>query len=212
MLISPLLRLFFRWLYHPLAFFYDWVAAAVSLGHWNDWGQAAVPFVKGTRVLELGHGPGHLQSPLRSRGFWAVGLDESRQMGISAARRLRRTGYVEVNLVRSLAQSLPFPPESFDTLISTFPSEYFFERNTLMEAYRVLVQGGRLVVLPVAWPANRLLGWLFRITGESPAHTMEFIKERVRKPLAEAGFQAEIETITLQSGVVLIGVAMKGPS
>ena len=57
-----LLLRFFHLLYHQLAWAYDAVSAAVSLGRWQDWGAAALPFVNGASVLELGHGPGHLLS------------------------------------------------------------------------------------------------------------------------------------------------------
>jgi ubiquinone/menaquinone biosynthesis C-methylase UbiE len=209
MLIPRLMRQFFRWLYHPLAFAYDFVAAAVSLGHWNEWGRIGVlPLLHGTRVLELGHGPGYLQKSLRQRDLRSVGLDESPQMGGLAARRLRRSGHAEVNLVRGLAQSLPFPASSFDTLVSTFPSDYIFDPRTLAEARRVLVTGGKLVVLPAAWPHNPLLGWLFRVTGESPTRVFEILESKIRKPFAEAGFEAEMQILEVESGGLLIVTAL----
>ncbi|MGE5252199.1 MAG: class I SAM-dependent methyltransferase, partial [Bacteroidota bacterium] len=131
MLITRFMRWFFHGLYHPLAFSYDWVAAAVSLGHWNDWGRMVLPYLHGGRVLELGHGPGWLQGPLRELGFQASGLDESAQMSRLAARRLRHGGQAQLNLVRGRTQALPFAAGSFDSLVSTFPSEYIFEEATL---------------------------------------------------------------------------------
>ena len=85
-----LLRFFFHLLYHPFAFTYDWVAAIVSVGRWKDWVLSVIPFIEGTRILELGHGPGHLQRVLLSRDLVAVGLDESAAMGRLAQRNLRR--------------------------------------------------------------------------------------------------------------------------
>ena len=126
-----------------------------------------------------------------------------------AARRLRSNGFAEIRLVRSMAQAIPFAAESFDSIVSVFPSEYIFDAATLAEARRVLVPDGRLVVLPAAWPANRLLGWLFQVTRRAPPLTLDIIKERFRQPLMDAGFQVQIETRALQSGVVLMGVATK---
>ena len=210
MLIPRLLRVFFKWLYHPLAFTYDLVAATVSFGRWNDWVRNVIPFIQGTRILELGHGPGHLQRSLRSLNLSAVGLDESAQMGRLATRRLRRSGYVPLNLARGLTQALPFPSESFDSLLSTFPSEYIFDKRTLAEAWRVLHNGGRLVVLPAAWPKNPLLGWLFKVTGESPADVMDMFISKQKKLFSEAGFEVETQTLDTRSGVLLIIVAHKG--
>ncbi len=210
MLIARFLRVFFEWLYHPLAFTYDLVAATVSFGRWNDWGRNVTPFIQGTRILELGHGPGHLLRSLRSLGLFAVGLDESSQMGRLAKMRLRKTGETSLNLARGLAQDIPFHDQAFDTIVSTFPSEYIFDQRTLLEARRVLHNAGRLVVLPAAWPKNPLLGWLFKVTGESPTEVLDVFKVKLKKPFIEAGFEAEIQTLEIQSSVLLIIVAHKG--
>jgi len=209
MLIARFLRVFFGWLYHPLAFTYDLVAATVSFGRWNDWGRNVVPFIQGTRILELGHGPGHLQRLLRSLGLFAVGLDESTQMGRLASRQLRRGGYAQINLARGLAQHIPFPTESFNTVLSTFPSEYIFDQRTLSEARRVLHNGGRLVVLPAAWPKNPLLGWLFKVTGESPLEAQAVVKRKLKQPFIEAGFDVEIQILDVSSGFLIVVIATR---
>lgn len=209
MLLTRFMRHFFQWLYHPLAFTYDLVAAAVSFGRWNDWVREVLPHIHGTRVLEVGHGPGHLQRSLLDLGLAPVGLDESAQMGRLAKARLLKSGYAKINLARGVTQSLPFPSGHFDTILSTFPSEYIFDPQTLSEVWRVLDNGGRLVVLPAAWPRNPLLGWLFRVTGQSPAEALEIIQGRLKNPFIESGFDVEIQTLDAQSGLLLIIIATK---
>ena len=88
--MKTLLRFFFRLLYHQFAFTYDLVAATVSLGRWKDWVLSVLPFIEGNRILEIGHGPGHLQRALLDRNLLAVGIDESPQMGHLAKRNLTR--------------------------------------------------------------------------------------------------------------------------
>jgi hypothetical protein len=83
------LRVFFYLLYHPFSWTYDGVAALVSLGRWNEWVGCAFPHLYGERILEIGHGPGHLQLTLQAAGKFAVGLDASFQMSRQAQRRLR---------------------------------------------------------------------------------------------------------------------------
>jgi len=204
-LIQRFMRLFFHLLYHSFAFTYDLVAAAVSFGTWKDWVYSILPFIKGTRLLELGHGPGHLQRLLLDRGLVAAAIDESTQMGRIAKRRLGSSH----RLTRGLAQSLPYQSGIFDTIIATFPTEYIFQEETLSEVQRCLSEGGRLIVLPVAFPKSGFLKWLYKITGESPADLTESIKERSLQPFLNAGFHAEVEIVEVKSSRLLIIVAAK---
>ena len=227
--MKTLLRFFFHLLYHQFAFTYDLVAATVSLGRWKDWVLSVAPFIEGTRILEIGHGPGHLQRALLDRNLLAVGIDESSQMGRLAKRNLTRffrskrttskshtgfSGYAQISLARGISQYLPFPPGSFDTLVSTFPSEYIFDRKTLDEAQRVLTGNGRFVILPGATILgrglmDRAMAFLFRITGETPPNLSEILHERTRQPFAAAGFHVQIHELDIKSSRVFILVATK---
>ncbi|MCJ7432834.1 MAG: methyltransferase domain-containing protein [Anaerolineales bacterium] len=207
-LIARFMRVFFALLYHPFAFTYDLVAAVVSFGCWKDWTKTVLPYIEGARVLELGFGPGHLQRILLSRGLFAVGLDESRQMAVLAKNHLSKSGYTQIRLSRGLAQQLPFPNESFNTVVATFPTEYIFDPRTLAEVRRCLLNGGRLVVLPVAWPKSPLLAWLYKVTGESPS-AIDPIIQRVKPIFANAGFDVRLERLEEKSSRLLIIIATK---
>ena len=213
-LLAAFLRIFFALLYHQFAWSYDLVADLVSLGRWKTWIKATMPYIRGERVLELGHGPGHLQGRLLERGLSAVGLDESRQMGRLANRRLRSSGYAKARLVRGVAQYLPFPAGAFDSVIATFPSEYILDTRTLGEVHRVMQTGGRFVLLPVAWITgrslpDRFLAWLFRFTGQVPDSPVEVFSQKAAEHFRSAGFQLEIEQVEVQSSLVLILIASK---
>ena len=203
--MKAILRIFFKLLYHQFAFAYDLVAASVSFNRWKDWVKSVIPLIKGNRILEIGHGPGHLQRVLLDRGLFAVGIDESRQMGSLAKRRAGESA----RLTRGLAQHLPFPNESFDTVISTFPADYITDPHTLAEVKRCLYAGGRFIVLPVAWPKNPFLDWLFRVTGESPAEALELVKTKFTEPFVRSGFHTEVQTLDVKSSMLLIIVAKK---
>lgn len=203
--MRALLRVFFRLLYHQFAFAYDLVAAAVSFGHWKDWVLEVVPFIEGTRTLELGHGPGHLQRFLLNRGLDSVAMDESAAMG----RLAQRNTLGAARLTRGLAQGLPFADEAFDTVIATFPTGYITNPRTLSEVKRCLSIGGRFVVLPVAMPKNRFLSWLFRVTGQAPSDAMKVIQEKLEEPFIEAYFDVETNLIERESGTLVILIAKK---
>lgn len=204
-LVHKFMRIFFHLLYHPFAFAYDLVAATVSFGKWNDWVREILPFITGTRILELGHGPGHLQRILLDLNLDPVAMDESAQMGILAKRRLGNRH----KLARGLAQQLPFENNSFDCVISTFPTEYIFHTQTLSEIRRCLSDGGRLIVLPVAWPKSGFLKWLYQVTGESPMDGQESYRLKIQTLFTNAGFDTEVKIVEVQSGILIIVIANK---
>lgn len=205
--IQRSMRFFFHLLYHPLAYAYDLIAAAVSFGKWNDWVLGVTPFISGTRILELGHGPGHLQRFLLDRGMFPVAIDESPQIGRLAKRRSGTSH----KLSRALAQQLPFAEKSFDTIVATFPTDYIFNAQTLSEAKRCLSDRGRLIVLPVAFPKNSLLKWLYKVTGESPSSLTESIRSEIKRPFIDAEFITAIETVEVKSSTLLIVIATSSP-
>jgi SAM-dependent methyltransferase len=206
---TRLLKGFFYLLYHPFAVFYDLVAAVVSAGRWVIWLHQVAPFLAGERILELGHGTGHLQATLSEREVNIFGIDRSRQMGRIAYRRLSRKQTLS-RLACASALALPFPAGAFDTVVATFPSEYIVHPHTLDEIRRVLAPKGRLVVLLSAWITgrsllDRALAALFKITGQSqPASA---VCNRSINILRQAGFTARCQWIDASSSRLLIVIA-----
>lgn len=212
-LIFFLLRPIYYLLYHQFAWTYDFVAAVISLGRWQDWVQTALPYLNG-RVLEIGFGPGHLQLSLNEIKLPAFGLDESRQMARQASRRLRKRGAI-FRLSRGYAQHLPFADGVFDSVCATFPAEYIFDPQALKEIRRVLVPAGRLIILPMAWITGtrlleRLMAWLFRVSGEAPGKPGP-VSAAIKDRFAHAGFEVRSEIVERKGSQVLVIVAEKRP-
>ena len=166
-----LVRFGFRLLYYELSWTYDAVSWLVSLGEWRKWQQAALPYVSGQAVLEIGHGPGHMLVTLAQAGFVVTGLDLSPQMGRMARRNLRKAA-LDVCLVRGQVQDLPFGSGSFTAVLSTFPTDYILDPETLAAVWRVLAENGRFIIIPEGHLTrhgilHKFITFLFRITGQA---------------------------------------------
>ena len=187
---------------------YDFIAWLVSAGRWNEWGLAVLPHLTGSQILELGHGPGHLQLALNIAGYNAVGIDQSIQMGRLAAKRLTQYGN-QHQLIRGQCQALPFSDMVFNTVVAAFPTSYIFDKSSITEIYRVLRPGGKLIFMPAAWITStrlldRLAASIFRITGQAPQWDEEF-----STPYLKAGFRVHVDTIETRSSQVLLVTAEK---
>lgn len=210
-----IVRLGFRLLYNELAWTYDVVSWVVSLGQWRMWQQSSLPFLVGRRVLELGHGPGHMLLALVEAGYEVVGVDISPNMGRLARRRLLTAGQ-RPPLVQADVCCLPFSAV-FDSVLATFPTNYIIQPETLAAVRRLLREGGRLVIVPAATltntnPLTRFIGWLYQITGQRavpdvdspPVVSNEAYFEAV---LRQAGFVPRVHTVRRPHSIVTVIVA-----
>jgi ubiquinone/menaquinone biosynthesis C-methylase UbiE len=153
--------------------------------------------------LDLAHGPGNLLPELAAAGFRPVGYDLSPFMGRIARRKMVRRG-VEIPLARGIAQTLPFPSGTFNSVVSTFPAEFILDPATLGEIGRVLVPDGIFVLVPIALltglgPATQILEWLYAITGQRPTGQITLPPQ-----FLAAGFHSEIRWASLPYSRVMI--------
>jgi ubiquinone/menaquinone biosynthesis C-methylase UbiE len=120
---------------------------------WTRWIERAIPHVAGPRVLEISFGTGHLLARYAGR-FTTHGIDYNRRMVEVARKRLGRAD-VKASLVQASVENLPYPDESFDSIVNTmaFPG-YPDGVAALSEMRRVLRSGGRLVLIDVNYPSD----------------------------------------------------------
>jgi ubiquinone/menaquinone biosynthesis C-methylase UbiE len=206
-LLRTFTRFFLNLLYRQLAWMYDLVAALVSGGQWKDWGRAALPYLRGTRVLELGFGPGHIQTQLTQSGQLTIGLDASPQMARQARKRLQKNGLPH-NLIRGYAQIIPLQNESIESVLATFPTEYIFDPRTLREIWRVLRPNGVLVIVLMAEPRWSVLKILFRVTDQGRVLTEE-VRKMIEAPLTEAGFGVVCRAVDVRGSTVHVWIGEK---
>jgi arsenite methyltransferase len=116
---------------------------------------AALDLRPGERVLDVGCGPGLLAQAMAEAvepGGLVHGIDPSPSMVEMTRRRTAAVAGARVEVGPGEATELPFPDEHFDAVVATQVYEYVAAMpRALTEARRVLVPGGRLLVLDTDW-------------------------------------------------------------
>lgn len=198
-------QLLYRLLYNELAWAYDTVSWAVSLGLWDDWRRAALPFVRGNRILEVGFGTGMLLPVLQNETCRVVGIEPSAAMQRITSARLRRQAQT-VPRVQGTAQKLPFADSTFDTIVSAFPAPYILDPCTHQEFARCLRPGGRAVIVEVVLAeSGLLLKVLYHLVFPSTPDTFQ----RLDKAAHAAGLSREEHVIGDGSVRPLVIIAEK---
>jgi demethylmenaquinone methyltransferase/2-methoxy-6-polyprenyl-1,4-benzoquinol methylase len=205
---------------------YDLMNRLMTLGidrSWRRQAVAAAHISAGDRVLDVGCGTGDLCRAARAGGARAIGIDPAAGMLALAARDAAGCTYV-----RAVAERLPVADASCDAVVSGFALRNFTSVEAVLgECARVLVPGGRLVILEVDVPASSLLRAGFRayFHGVVPllgrlvsdgraysylAGSLAFLpdEQRLARLLADAGF-ARIEKRRLSGGAAQIVCAIR---
>ncbi len=126
-----------------------WFASTVPFaGQWRVWQRLAIPRLSGQEVLEVGCGIGTLLVEMAQAGYRCRAIDRSPQMVAATRDRLRRAGLADtVEVTQGSVQRLPYADASFDSVVSTFPTEYIADPAALREMARVLRPGGRVIIV-----------------------------------------------------------------
>jgi SAM-dependent methyltransferase len=168
---ADILRMLFGLLYRSRTLY--WLASTIPFaGQWRVWQRLVIPRILGRDVLEIGCGIGTLLTDMVKAGYRCAAVDRSPQMVAATRDRLRSKGVSAFTpVLEASAQKLPFAAASFDTVVSTFPTEYVQDPATLREVGRVLRPGGRYIVVlsasflrnarlltPLAWVQDAVYG------------------------------------------------------
>ncbi|MEU4558621.1 methyltransferase domain-containing protein [Actinoplanes sp. NPDC023936] len=166
--------------------------------HWFTGGREWLGARATGRILDVGVGTGR-NLPHYPADATVTGIDLSPAMLAVARRRARRP----VELHEGDATRLPFPDGSFDTVVCalslcTIPDP----RAAIGEAWRVLVPGGRLLLLDhigSSWPPVHAAQWLVeRVTVRAAG---EHFTRRQLPLVRAAGFEV-VEAERLKAGTI----------
>src|SRR5215469_13893130 len=129
-------------------YLYRFASTVPFAGQWRVWQRLVLSRLHGHDVLELGCGLGDLLADMSDAGYVCLAVERSPQM-VEAARETlqRRNLSTKASVIQGSVQHLPFSNASFDTVVSTFPSEYIYDPDTIAEVERVLRSGGRFIVV-----------------------------------------------------------------
>lgn len=124
---------------------YEALFVPALFGPWAPKVADAAQIQPGQRALDVACGTGILAREIASRvgsEGRVAGIDPDRGM-VAVARQLAPA----VEWREGVAESLPFPDQSFDAVVSQFGLMFFKDRRqALLEMLRVLAPGGRLAV------------------------------------------------------------------
>lgn len=143
------------------------------------------------KVLDLACGSGLLAVTLARQTATVVGCDITPEMVESANARLASSGATNLKFIEAEASELPFSDGSFDLVTCRTAFHHFPNPDTaLAEIYRVLADGGRLVLSDVFGPDDRDT----RATRErieklfDPSHIMSYRLSELEAMFSKAGF------------------------
>ena len=154
----------------------------------------AAALVPGSRVLDVGCGPGIVAESLSGEAGEVVGCDLTPEMLNKARERCQVAGLSNVSFVAGRAESLPFEDGSFDAIVSRSAVHHLPEPlPALQEMARVVRRGGRVVTVDVTsadLAADAALHNALEVLRD-PSHARMLSRDELHAALARAGLGFE---------------------
>jgi demethylmenaquinone methyltransferase/2-methoxy-6-polyprenyl-1,4-benzoquinol methylase len=143
---------------------YDWINEVMSLGRGRSYRREALErhgLQRGMRLLDVATGTGltaRAAIEILGNPSDIVGLDPSRGM------LLEGTRVAAMPRVQGIGEALPFPDNYFDFLSMGYALRHVENLEDAFREYaRVLVPGGRVLLLEITRPQSRVSSWMARL-------------------------------------------------
>ncbi|MHB0870184.1 MAG: methyltransferase domain-containing protein, partial [Chloroflexota bacterium] len=166
----------------------------------------------GDRVLDVACGTGlgfQLLRELVGDDGHVTGVDLTPAMLDIARQRIARHGWGNVEVREADAADLPFPDATFDKVACMYGMSIIPDfAEAIAEVARVLVPGGRFVVLDVKLSDNALVRWLTPVFLRMGHICAVDLSHRTIDELRR--MFAEVQVHEYRAGLVHVAVATKG--
>ncbi len=211
-------------LFDRIALKYDFLNHLLTLNIDKYWRKKAVKKIDNQveSLLDVATGTGDLAIEIikqkKAKQIMAIDLSQN-MLDIAKQKMAQRNLLDKIIFQQANCQNLPFKDESFDVICSAFGVRNFANLDKgLQEMYRVLKKDGKLIILELAYPSNKIIKTLYNfyfttilpVIGKSiskdktaykylPMSVKKFIynQDFVDK-LSENGFQeADYQTLTM---------------
>lgn len=148
---------------------YDSLNHIMSLSIDKIWRRKAIKKIKDAgeapRVLDVACGTGDFSIAIAKavKKGEVIGVDISKEM-LEVMRQKVLKNKLESIISQEVGdgEAMRFPDASFDRLVNAFGIRNFEDRDKgLREALRVLKPGGRLVILELSRPQNKIIRWFY---------------------------------------------------
>lgn len=138
--------------YDYMSKYYDLFLVLFPL--WKKWICSVIKHIKGDKILEVSFGNGYLMKKYAKK-FTVYGIDYNANMVELTKRKCE--GLVDKeNIIQGNVESLPYPDETFDTVINTMAFTGYPNGDlALDEMIRVLRKDGLLLIVDFDYPKNR---------------------------------------------------------
>ena len=187
---------------------YDWVSKMMSFGSDQLYRRDALKkagLERGMRLLDVASGTG-----LMIKAALELGLDPAEVTGVDPSRGMlaQNREHYPVTLLEGKGEALPCPDASFDFVSMGYALRHVEDlRQLFSEFQRVLRPGGKVLILEITRPTNRValsvlrfymhkvvprLGWLRR-RNQSTAKLMEYYWKTIEECVPPAVILAALE-------------------